>query len=371
ERQKQVGEARQAYDGQRVLDLLADVPPDYPNLEALRDWAHAEIRRRKELEDAQAAYDGRRVLNILERTPADYPQVDTLRRWAEEWIAREQALDEAWNAGRWEEVLSLLNSFPPDYPDRDRRLQEAGKALWQQQRLEEIRAAFAGARWDDVVALCEQAIAEGGDPAAFAEWRDRARQEQETDREVARLAAEADTAAQAGDLQRALSLVDQALALRPDRPDLRQRRADLQAAIERERRLEQAQRAFAEARWPDVLVLLADWPPDDPRGEPLRREAHERLVADLQAQADALEAAENWEAALGILRYLQTLQGPDEVLEERVRRVEREFHAAQVLARARRAGERGRWEEALALAQEALRLSPDHPEARSLQERAR
>ena len=358
------------YDGQRVLDLLADAPPDYPHLDELQKRAQAEVERQKGLEEARKAYDGQRVLDLLVDAPPDYPHLDELREWAETWGGHRSDLEDRWQAGQWEEVLNLLKALPSDYPDRDRRIQEAEHSLWQQRRLEAAQAALDAGKLKEVVELCDRTIAEGGDASVFEGLRDRAQRELEADQEASRAAEEAEVHFQNGDLRQSLALLKHACSLRPQRADLQLRLKQVTWEWEREQRLEQARQAFDEDRWEDVLSLLEQLPPDDPDAEALRQNSRQLLADGLYARAEEAEKAGDVESALSVLRRLQSLQIGDETLAQRIGQLERELQARQALERAYAAQGGNKWSEVLADTEEVLSLFPDHEEARTLHDRA-
>ncbi|MGQ9716039.1 MAG: hypothetical protein ACUVST_14935, partial [Anaerolineae bacterium] len=370
ERQAQLAEAQRMYDGARVMALLNDAPPDYPEREALTRWAQAEIERKERLAAAQQAYDAGQVLALLADTPPNYPRRAELRQWAEHEIQRRAEIESAWQKGEWEKALALLQETPADYPDREHRIREAEENLRQQKYLESLQqqaiAALEKKDWDQVIAVCRQGLAEGGEDALFGAWKDQAEKEQQIDRQVEQMACDAAAAEQEGDWERAVALLSEALSQRPDRDDLRNRLEEANRKSYWERVRVQAREKIAAEDWEAALTLLEDAPPDDAELTTWKEQAREELVRSLYAQAERAEQGDDWTTAWNALARLGALQVADETLLQRAERARREQEYAQALEQARQAMARSRWAKAEKQARIALSLFPDRVEAQAV-----
>lgn len=114
--QKDLAEARRAYDHERVRAFLEELPVGFPDSDDLRAWATATAGLMQNLEDAQRIYDGDRALTLLQDVPPDFPELETWRTWAQAEVQRQRTIKTARRHFNLEQVVAQMNQLPEDHP---------------------------------------------------------------------------------------------------------------------------------------------------------------------------------------------------------------------------------------------------------------
>jgi len=288
----------------KVLEICDAILSQWPNqadIMLLRARAHHLVDMEQEFESAWAqalqsgsAEDWETCWKTAQALIQQSPKVMRYQELAEQaergmtsaaLVSRAEALVAE---KRYEEALTLLNTVSSDHPRAAKVRAQIEIEKAQERRvaelLEQVQTHLAQEDWEKAILACQMGLALGGSPATFQPLLEQAQQGKEVESQVAQYVNEAAQEVQAGDWEKAIELLDQALALRPNRADLQGQREQFVLYRAWASQVEVARERLGVYQWDEALRLLADIPGDFLQAGLLRERAHQEIQRQQQLQ---------------------------------------------------------------------------------------
>lgn len=340
-------------------------------LEEQRSW----WQRIQQAQVLLKEYQWEQAFALLQSVPAEFynttelqQQIEQYRKWQEQ-IERAKALDDP------ERVLDILANIPPNFPERESLYQRAQEELARRGALGQlessVRQALEAGHWENVIALCREALTQPEAPEKFRSWLAQAEEELAKEREIEQLLLDVQAAIEAKQYSQAVELLQRALTLKPQRGDLREKLEYVrrQAHIAEQKLL--AAQAVEQEKWEEAYQVLASIAEQDSEANQLLSSVQDAWRDSLLAALESAEAEQRWRDALTMYQKLEKMGWLTPELDQRYRGTKLAVQIASIQEEIRQAGQRGDWKRAYQQAREASQRFPQEPAFQLLQEEAR
>ena len=220
---------------------------------------------------------------LLQQAPQahQYQEIAERAQREMEWAAIVKRAETLLTEKREEEAAALLVTVPRDHPATARLHAQVETERNRKRRvaelLQQVREHLAHGAWDEAISACQIGLALNGPLEDFNPLLEHARREKDTEEEVAWHVAEADRAAGDMDWERAITLTDQALALRPQRAELRGRHEQFVQYRDWASKLEEARKLLAAHQWDQAGAFLDDIPDPFMRTAALKEQIRQEI----------------------------------------------------------------------------------------------